>query len=123
VSCTVAYTDVKSGEIIILLGKKKNKDKYDQIGGYTKGQGPVGSEVVVDKRSDEQKDLEEEAIIGNNQAVTVKKTIAKPLNVTYTLVQLQQKSTAIFIEQQSQTAGQLINPLLMKERLKERGIL
>ncbi len=44
VSCTITYTDAQTGIPYILLVKKDNKEQYDQVGGYTQGQGPEGSD-------------------------------------------------------------------------------
>lgn len=122
VSCTVAYTDAESGEIVFLLCKKKNRNMYTQVGGYTKGQGPDGSEIIVDKRSDDQRDNDEEALIGNMNAVTVTEMTAKPVNIAYTLEALKAKSVSGFIDQQKQFPGKLIDPSLMKKYLKAQGI-
>lgn len=122
VSCTVAYTDAESGEIVYLLCKKKNRNMYTQIGGYTKGQGPEGSEIIVDTRSDDQRDNDEEALIGNMNAINVTEKTAKPLNIAYTLEALKVKSVSGFMDQQKQFPGKLIDPSLMKKQLKSQGI-
>ena len=122
VSCTVAYTDADSSEIVFLLCKKKNKNIYSQIGGYTKGQGPEGSEIIVDSRSDDQRDKDEETIIGNINAVTVKEITAKPINIAYSLDSLKTKSVSGFNDQQNRFNGKLTNPNLMKMHLMTQGI-
>jgi hypothetical protein len=71
VSCTITYTDAKTNIPYILLSKKKNKNQYDQIGGYTRGQGPEGSDVSYDKRCEDERDNQEEELIGNTSAVEV----------------------------------------------------
>ncbi len=122
VSCTVAYTAADTGEIVFLLSKKKNKNMYNQIGGYTKGQGPEGSEIIVETRSDDQRDKDEEALIGNMNAVTVTEVTAKSINIAYTLEALKAKSVSGFIDQQKQAPGKLTNPTLMKKHLQAQGI-
>ncbi|WP_419421485.1 NUDIX hydrolase (plasmid) [Legionella sp. D16C41] len=126
VSCTISYTDAETGIIYILCGKKRNKTQYDQIGGYTRGQGPEGSEYQFDKRSEDQRDKEEEAIIGNLNAINITKNEESQfssLNAqAYTLKQLKEKSNEGFLQQQAIKLGKKINPLLMKSFLTQSGI-
>ncbi|STX27819.1 NUDIX domain [Legionella beliardensis] len=126
VSCTISYTDAETGVIYILGGKKRNKIQYDQIGGYTRGQGPENSELQFDKRSDDERDRDEEAIIGNLNAVTIseqeKPSSSSQATQAYTLKQLKDASNEGFLQQQANKLGKKINPLLMKSFLFSSGI-
>ncbi|MGQ3890062.1 NUDIX hydrolase [Legionella sp. CNM-1927-20] len=124
VSCTISYIDDKTGVIHILHAKKRNKPQYEQIGGYTRGQGPEGSELQFDKRSEDERDKDEEAIIGNFNAITPSNS-QEPINSStsdYTLKQLKDLSVEGFLNQQSKKLGKKINPLLMKSFLAQSGI-
>lgn len=125
VSCTITYTDAKTGIPYVLLAKKKNKDIYDQIGGYTRGQGPAGSEITYEKRSEDARDKDEEEIIGNVDAVKVGENEAETAFTTktpYTLAQLKDAAVYGFLEQLDLELGKKINPIKMKETLLIKGI-
>lgn len=125
VSCTITYTDYKTRIPYVLLSKKKNKNTYDQIGGYTRGQGPEGSEVTFEKRSEDARDKDEEEIIGNVDAVQVgsdEGETAFTAQTSYSLEQLKEAAVEGFLEQQSEKLGKKINPMLMKQALSSRGI-
>lgn len=127
VSCTITYTDAKTKIPYVLLAKKKNKNQYDQIGGYTRGQGPEGSDVSYDKRCEDERDKEEEALIGNTDAVKVEqKEGGRPsgsAQTAYSLKQLKEASMKGFLEQQKLKPGKRVNPILMKEMLASQGII
>lgn len=124
VSCTLMYIDEKSGVPHVLLSKKKNKLQYDQLGGYTRGQEPEGSEVNFDKRSEDERDRDEEALIGNENAVKIERKKEEKFtpSSSYTLKKLKEASTQGFEEQQSEKLGKKINPIQMKASLAKRGI-
>jgi len=127
VSCTITYTDAKTNIPYVLLSKKKNKNQYDQIGGYTRGQGPEGSDVNYDKRGEDERDNEEEAIIGNVNAVQVEqkndKSSSSSTQISYSLKQLKEASVKGFLEQQTIKLGKRVNPILMKEVFVSQGII
>lgn len=125
VSCTITYTDTKTNIPYILLSKKKNKNIYDQIGGYTHGNGPEGSEITYEKRTEDERDKDEEEIIGNIDAVQIgindgeKSTTTQ---ISHTLKQLKDASVEGFLEQQSIKLGKKINPISMKETFNSHSI-
>ncbi|CDZ79368.1 NUDIX domain protein [Legionella massiliensis] len=123
VSCTITYTDDETGVIQVLHARKPNKVNYEQIGGYTRGQGPAGSEVNFDTRSEDQRDQEEEALIGNLNAITLTDEKASDKRTSsYSLKQLQENSYKGFLQQQGEKLGKKINPLVMKKYLADAGI-
>jgi 8-oxo-dGTP pyrophosphatase MutT (NUDIX family) len=122
-SATLMYTDKKTGIPFVLLPVKKNKTQYDQIGGYTRGQGPEGSDVNFDLRTEDEKDRDEEAIIGNKDAVQVKeKTREKSASTTYSLKQLQEAARKEFIKQQSNKLGSKTDLVAMQAALQNENI-
>lgn len=124
VSVTITYTDAKTKVPYILLAKKKNGNQYDQIGGYTRGQGPEGSDVSYEKRSEDERDKEEEEIIGNVDAVQVAKQHAEPTTTgsSYNLKQLKEASVEGFLQQQVSKPGKQINPIQMKGFFATQGL-
>lgn len=104
VSVTITYTDDETGIIHILHAKKKNRLNYDQIGGYTRGQGPEGSEVNYDKRTEDKRDKDEEEFIGNFDAITISdegEMVTFEPKSTYSLKQLKECAHQGFLDQQS----------------------
>jgi hypothetical protein len=122
VSCTITYTDKKTKVIHVLCARKKNKSSYDQIGGYTKGQGPEGSDVNYDKRTDDERDSCEEAMIGNFNAINTSLLTPPTSKSNYTLEQLTKASNNEFVRQQREKLGKKIDPIRMKEYLRVSGI-
>jgi len=126
VSCTITYTDAKTQIPYILLSKKRNKNQYSQIGGYTRGQGPEGSEINYDNRSEDERDAKEEEMIGNHNAIQVsenKMTTPTSTSTSYSLKQLKEASIKEFIKQQTIKLGKKINPVHMKKALRDDGIV
>lgn len=124
VSCTITYTDRETKIPYVLLSKKQNKNLYDQIGGYTHGQGPEGSEISYEKRTEDARDKDEEELIGNKNAIQIvnNEESACPDKKIHTLKEIKEISLAGFFEQQSTKLGKKINPLEMKKKFSKHGI-
>lgn len=98
-SATIFQTDPATGELYVYLPKLRRSHLiYGVPGGFVQGHWPDGGEVKVDTRTGDARDRDEEALVGNVNAVAVKQEQQAIKHANYTIEQVGPAIQAIFAD-------------------------